>query len=95
MELNPSWTLDPRYKSYPFPADAQMTMAVKIIISDKKIKKVSFLPAMINEDSSPRFLSPEDKEFNEVVKYMERITQSQKLDTKYTVDGDEVIVGTS
>ncbi|MDI7259376.1 MAG: CapA family protein [Thermodesulfobacteriota bacterium] len=94
MELNPSWTLDPRYKSYPFPADARMTMAVKIIISDKKIKKISFLPALINEDSSPRFLSPEDKEFNDVVKYMEKITKSQNIDTKYTVEGDEVIIGT-
>lgn len=94
MELNPSWTLDPRYKSYPFPADARMTMAVKIVLSDKKIKKLSFLPAVINEDSSPRFLGPKDKEFSDVVKYMEKITQSQKIDTKFTVEGDEVIIGT-
>lgn len=94
MELNPSWTLDPRYKSYPFPADSRMTMAVKIIISDKKIKKISFLPAMITEDSSPRFLGSKDKEFYDVVKYMGKITKSQNIATKYTVEGDEVIIGT-
>lgn len=94
MELNPSWTLDPRYKSYPFPADARMTMAVKIVLSDKKIKKLSFLPAMINEDSSPRFLNHKDKEFYAVVKYMEKITKSQNIGTSYTVEGDEVIIGT-
>jgi len=94
MQLNPSWTIDPRYKSYPFPADARMTMACKIMISNKEIEKVSFLPALVNEDSQPRFLSKKEKEFSDVVEYMEKITKALKMETKFTVEGDEVIIHT-
>jgi len=91
MALNPSWTIDPRYK-LPFPADSRMTLACKIIISDKKIRRVSFLPALINEDSQPRFLGKRDKEFNDVVAYMEKVSKAQSIDTKYTVEGDEIVI---
>lgn len=94
MELNSSWTIDPRYKAYPFPADSRMTMACKIIISDKQIKRLSFLPALINEDSQPRFLSRKDKEFNDVLEYMQKVSRAQNIHTKLTVDGNEVIIGT-
>jgi len=92
MALNPSWTIDPRYKAYPFPADSRMTMACRILISDKQIKKLSFLPAMINEDSQPRFLTAKEKEFHDIVKYMQKITKAVHLETRYTVNGDEVVV---
>ena len=94
MELNPSWTLDPRYKAYPFPADSRMTMGCKIIISNKQIKRLSFLPAMINEDSQPRFLSRKDKEFQVVLDYMQKVSKAQNIHTQLTVDGDEVIIST-
>jgi len=94
MAINPSWTIDPRYRAYPFPADSRMSMGIKLRISDKKIKKVSFLPVLINEDSQPRFLSQKDKEFNEVLNYIEKITLNQKIDTKYIIEGDEVVVFT-
>lgn len=92
QRLNPSWRVDPRYKAYPFPVDSRMTIGARMIISDKKIRKVSFLPAYVNEDSSPRFLSKKDKEFSEVVSYMEKITKAQGLDTQYQIEGDEVVI---
>ena len=92
MSLNPSWTIDPRYKAYPFPADSRMTMACKITISNKQIKRLSFLPAMINEDSQPRFLIQKDKEFQEILNYMVKVTKAEEMDTQYTVEGDEVVV---
>ena len=94
MELNPSWTIDPRYKAYPFPADSRMTMGCKIILSNKQIKRLSFLPAMINEDSQPRFLSRKDKEFQVVLDYMQKVSKAQNIHTQLTVDGDEVIIST-
>jgi poly-gamma-glutamate capsule biosynthesis protein CapA/YwtB (metallophosphatase superfamily) len=93
MELNPSWKLDRRYKAYPFPADSRMTMACKIIISDRQIKKLSFLPAMINEDSQPRFLNGKDKEFQDVINYMQKISKAQNIDTQFSGKGDEMMVG--
>jgi poly-gamma-glutamate capsule biosynthesis protein CapA/YwtB (metallophosphatase superfamily) len=92
MALNPSWTIDPKYKSYPFPVDSRMTMACKIYISDKQIKKVSFLPALINENTQPRFLSNKENEFQDVLNYMRKISKMQSITTKYSVEGDEVVV---
>lgn len=92
MAINPRWTLDPRYKAYPFPAVSRMTMIAKILRSDKKIKKVSFLPVLVNEDSQPRVLTQKDKEFGNVLKDVEKITKDQKIDTKYIVEEDEIVV---
>jgi poly-gamma-glutamate capsule biosynthesis protein CapA/YwtB (metallophosphatase superfamily) len=94
MQLNSSWTIDPRYKAYPFPADSRMSMACKLLISNKQIERVSFLPALVNEDSQPRFLTRKDREFSEMVKYVEKITKAQKIDTIFTVKGDEVLIET-
>ncbi len=93
MELNPSWTLDRRYKAYPFPADSRMTMACKIIISHRQMTKVSFLPAVINENSQPRFLNGKEKEFQDVINYMQRISKAQNIDTQFSGIRDEMIVG--
>lgn len=92
MAINPSWTIDLRYRAYPFPADSRMSMIAKILISEKRIKKVSFLPVLINEDSQPRVLIRQEKEFGDVLKYMEKITKNQKIDTQYVVEGDEIAV---
>jgi poly-gamma-glutamate capsule biosynthesis protein CapA/YwtB (metallophosphatase superfamily) len=92
MALNPSWTVDLRYKTYPFPADSRMTLGCKINISGKQIERLSFLPALINEDSQPLFLRQKDKEFNDVLRYMEKITKAVQMNTRYTVEGDEVVV---
>jgi poly-gamma-glutamate synthesis protein (capsule biosynthesis protein) len=93
MRLNSTWVTDKRYKSYPWPADSRMTMACKILISDQRIRRVSLLPAVINEDARPRFLSRRDKEFQEVLDYMEKISKAQKIDTQLDVEGDEVVLG--
>ena len=53
----------------------------------------SFLPAIVNENIQPRFLSSREKEFRDVLNYMERICKSQKIETRFTVEGDEVVVG--
>jgi len=92
MALNPSWTIDPRYKAYPFPADSRMGMACKITISRKQIERLSFLPLMINEDSEPCFFRQKDKEFQDVLKYMEKITRAAQIKTRYTIEGEEVVV---
>ncbi|MHA2062497.1 MAG: CapA family protein [Candidatus Sifarchaeia archaeon] len=90
--LDPNWTFDPKYKLYPFPADSRMTMACKIYISDSQINEVSFLPAFINEEGQPRFLRNKEKEFHDVLEYMQKISKSQNIDTKFVVKGDEVII---
>lgn len=93
MELNPSWTIDKRYKAYPFPADARMSMAAKLVVSGKKVQKVTFLPVLVNEDSQPRFLNNREKEFRDVIEYMDKISREVGIDTKYYAEQDEVAFG--
>jgi hypothetical protein len=40
-----------------------------------------------------RFSSSRGKEFRDVLNYMERICQSEKIETRFTLEGDEVVVG--
>lgn len=91
--LNPAW--NPPYDDYPsysFPPDSRKTVIAKCIINNKEIKKVSFLPAYINNQAEPEILKTDDERFGEVVRYIEMITRDQGLDTHYTVDGNEVII---
>jgi hypothetical protein len=91
--LNPDWNPPyPDYPSFPFPSDSRKTLIAKCIISDKKIKRVSFLPTIINQQAEPEILKPDDKRFGEIVKYVEDITRDQGLDTKYKVEDDEVMI---
>lgn len=76
----------------PMPSDSRKTLIGKCIISNKEIKKVSFLPTYINKESQPEVLSSTDHRFGEVVEYMEEITRDQGLDTKYIMDRDEVVI---
>ncbi|MFC2065890.1 CapA family protein [Chloroflexota bacterium] len=86
------WKPDPAYPRYAFPADSRKTIIAKIIISDKKIAGVSFLPAMINPQAEPEILPREDKRFDEVVNYMKDISENQDLNVKYTIKGNEVVI---
>jgi len=88
------WKPDPLYSSFTFPRDSKMTILAKCHIVDKKIKKVSFLPAMINKHGQPEFLLLEDKRSEEVINYMRWLCDNQKLDTKLVCEGNEVVIPT-
>jgi len=87
--LNPQWEADPEY---PMPPDTRKTVLAKCVISGKSIEKVSFLPVYLTVRAEPEFLTSEDARFMEVTSYMEEITKSQGFDTRFTFDGNEVIV---
>ena len=77
-----------------FPEDCYYTMIAKIEITDKKISRVSFLPAYIPEDFNPYIVKPDDALFGTIRDYMEKIDDMMDLDTAYTVDGDEIVIET-
>ncbi len=91
--LNQSWVPDPEYPSYFMPPDCRKTMVVKCLIVDRKIKSVSFLPTMINKQSQPEVLQSIDARFGEVLEYVKSISREAGLDTRYTVEGDRVVIG--
>jgi poly-gamma-glutamate capsule biosynthesis protein CapA/YwtB (metallophosphatase superfamily) len=92
QEVNPDYKYDPEYPTYTFPPDSRKTIIAKCTISNKSIKSVSFLPTYINKQAQPEVLTSNDKRFGEVVRYMEEITKTAGLNTRYTIDGDEVII---
>ncbi len=84
--------VDPEYPDYDFLADSRKTLIAKCIISGKKIEKVSYLPVMINKHAQPEVLSRSDKRSSEVFEYMEWCCKDQDLDTKFSREGDEVVI---
>lgn len=91
-KLDPEWQPDPEYPNFFMPRDARKTLIVKCVISNKKIRTVSFLPAYINGGSQPEVLNSRDPRFDEVLNYISDISMDQGLDTEFTVDGEEVMV---
>jgi len=92
QRLHPDWKPDPEYPTYFLPPDSRKTIIAKAVISGKRIKSVSFLPTYISKQSQPEVLSSTDPRFGEVIGYIKEITSSQGLDTKYTVQGNEVVI---
>ncbi len=75
-----------------FPMDSYLTMVAKWEVKNKQITRVSFLPAYLPEDCAPYVLNSDDPKFQEIVSYMERISLAEKMDTKYPVEGNEVVL---
>ena len=82
----------PEWHNYNFPEESRKSMIVRCKIEDKKIKKVSFLPVLINSKAQPQVVPPEDKNFNQLFQYMKEITESEDLKTQYSVEGNEIVV---
>ena len=86
--------VDDDYRHYPYPVDCRKTMIAKCSISNKKVSKVSYLPALINARTQPELLSAADKRSGEVYDYVAWCCQDQNLQTKFVREGDEVVVCT-
>ncbi|MCD8123613.1 MAG: CapA family protein [Lachnospiraceae bacterium] len=75
-----------------FPMDCYYTMIAKWTVEEGKISRVSCLPAYLPEDGAPYVVKREDPLFDEILSYMEKITEKEKLDTRYSVCGDEIVL---
>ena len=67
-------------------------MIAKCIIADKKIDKVSFVPAIINPKTQPEPLPPADPRSKEHYDYMLWCCRDQKLQTELVREGDDIVV---
>jgi poly-gamma-glutamate synthesis protein (capsule biosynthesis protein) len=90
---NQGWKYDPDYEEwYAVPPENRKSMLVQIDIAGKAVERVAFRPVMINKRAQPELLLASDPRFDEVVTYVKDVTEGQKIDTTYTVKGDEVII---
>ncbi len=83
--------LDPEYPTYPFHTEAKYSAVAKLVVESGKIKRVSYLPLLINKQAQPEFLK-KDSRGQEVFDYMEKITKAAKLNATFSWDGDEIVV---
>lgn len=88
MALNPHFDLA---TAYVLPPETRHTFILKLVIRDKVITAVRFIPCRIGDDSAPRPLAPGDPRFAAVVDYMRQITEGLDVATDYEIDGDEVV----
>jgi hypothetical protein len=83
---------DPAAQTREFRHDRLKTMIAKAYIEDKKIQKVTYIPAYINLNREPEVVSPKDPRAQEVFDYVTKISDSENLEVHYSWDGDEVLI---
>jgi poly-gamma-glutamate capsule biosynthesis protein CapA/YwtB (metallophosphatase superfamily) len=76
---------------YNFPADSRMTMVMKVVIENRKVAGVSFLPAYVNANAQPEILRAEDEQFPAVLAYLKKITAAVGFATRFEVEGDGIV----
>lgn len=82
--------LDPDYPRLPYGTDAKRSLVAKAIITTEGVRKVSFLPALIDKQLRPEILRRGDPRFDDAVNYMDTI--SDDFSHKFVVEDNEVVV---
>ncbi|MFM0487677.1 CapA family protein [Paraburkholderia graminis] len=82
--------LDPDYPLMPYGKACTLSLLARAQVSREGIVRTSFLPMAIDKQYRPEVLRPDDPRFNEVLSYMDWV--SQDMPHRFSVEGDEVIV---
>ncbi len=83
----------PGYEKWVFPFDGLKTMIAKAYIKEKKIQKVTFIPAYITPNMEPEVLTRKDAKAQEVFDYVVKISENQELAASFSWEGNEVLIG--
>jgi poly-gamma-glutamate capsule biosynthesis protein CapA/YwtB (metallophosphatase superfamily) len=83
-------TLDPDYPHLSYGSDAKRSLIAKAVIARDGVKRVSFLPVLIDKKLRPEVLRAGDARFDDAVRFMEWV--SEDFDHRFVVEGDEVVV---
>jgi hypothetical protein len=81
---------DPDYPLLPYGRDAKRSLLAKAVLTKAGVKRVSFLPMIIDTLYRPEVLRRDDPRFDDMIRYMD--WASVGFDHAFAVDGDEVIV---
>jgi poly-gamma-glutamate capsule biosynthesis protein CapA/YwtB (metallophosphatase superfamily) len=90
-ELNPQWD---EKSEYPLPPETRKSLIIKCTIARRCIQQISFVPVYIGVGSEPEILISGDERFEDVVRYIDKITGNQGIHTRFAREGDEVVVKT-
>ncbi len=81
---------DPEYPRLPFGMAAKRSLIAKAVLTRSGVKRVSFLPVIIDTQLRPEVVRAPDPRFAEAVGYME--WASAGVPHRFVVEGDEVVV---
>ena len=82
--------MDPDYPHLSYGADAKRSLIAKALLARDGVKRVSFLPVLIDRQLRPEVLRHGDPRFDDAVRFMEWV--SEGFDHRFSVEGDEVVV---
>ncbi len=82
--------IDPDYPHLAYGSDAKRSLIAKAVIAGSGVKRVSFLPVLIDRKLRPEVLRAGDARFEDAVRFMEWV--SEDFDHRFIVEGDEVVV---
>lgn len=91
MKLNKDW----KNSKKKMPEDSYKTILARMTVHGGAIQKVEYLPVLLDDDSNPHLVKQTEPAFQEIVRYMEEITENQEISTRFTVDGDAVVIETA
>jgi hypothetical protein len=80
---------DPEYPTYPFHPEARYTIIAKVLLEGGAIADVRYIPCLMNKQGQPEILRA-DERGREVFDYVQRISQSARLSSRFEWEGDEV-----
>lgn len=83
-------TMDPGYPHLAYGADAKRSLIARAVLTREGVRRVSFLPVLIDRQLRPEVLRHGDPRFDEAVAFMEWV--SEGFDHRFTVEGDDVVV---
>jgi len=83
-------TLDPDFPHLSYGSDARRSLIAKAVLARDGVKRVSFLPVLIDKQLRPEVLRGGDPRFDDAVRFMEWVLED--FDHRFTVEGDEVLV---
>ena len=89
--LHPEWV--PDFDSlYNFPPESRMTLIAGLRLDKGGELQARFWPCYINRQAQPELVAVDDPRFEQIVSYMQRISESQGLPVRYEVQGDCVSI---
>ena len=83
-------TMDAAYPHLAYGADAKRSLIARAVLARDGVRRVSFLPVLIDTQLRPEVLRAGDPRFDDAVRFMEWV--SEGYDHKFAVEGDEVVV---
>lgn len=90
VKLFPHYKFEKDYPTFAFPADSRKSMLLKCQISKQGIRRISFLPVLINTKGQPEILTRDNDDWSVVFNYMDELCKP--LGTKISAEGDEVLI---